>query len=86
MQMRGAQGLSCPQTLREHAGFPARCGRVRWSAGSIESKEWSARPIRSWSMRGEVTVCSECRAGGAESGLQEKKKAYLRGWGYTMIT
>ena len=85
MQMRGAQGPSQQHHLRKQAGFPARRGRVPWSPGSIESKEWGARPIRSWSMRGEVTVCSECRTGGAESGLQDSK-AYLPGGGDTVLT
>ena len=85
MQMRGTQGPWHQHHLRKHAGFPARHGRVSWFTGSIESKEWGARPIRSWSMCSEVTVCSELRAGCAESGLQDRK-AYLPVRGDTMIT
>ena len=81
----GRAGTFASAPFEETRWISSVAGRVRWSAGSIESKEWGARPIRSWSMRVEVTVCSGCRASGAESGLQDSK-AYLPGRGDTMIT
>ena len=78
-------GTMASAPLEETRLISSAAGRVSWSAGSIESKEWGVRPIRSWSMCSEVTVCSELRAGCAESGLQDRK-AYLPVRGDTMIT